>query len=698
MGIREILKIRPSTKLQLAETNRQLAETQKQLRAIRSDTSAMMIRGLQSGWYGSITRGTSRPSDLVSFSQLYSIYRKSSCVRACVDTIVREVSTRDWMIKPKEGREVSRDTLDFITERISNPNINKESFQQLLFRLAVDILVYDAGVIEKVRSISGKLLELWVRDGSTFRPIGDRHGVILKYLQVAMGAGSEVTFDGNDIVYFMLHPQSNSFYGLPIIESICDEVSSLLFANAFIANTFTDDEIPPGILVLGDLGQEAYDRAKAEFAVNRGRYHHRIKVMSGIKKDEMEWIRMDRPARDMQLVELVEKIDRSVYRAFGVSPVSMGQEGANRATAEVQYKVTDDRILGPLKETIAYYFNNEIIPEWSEDAEFAFRDGGIAESRDHAQSSSVYVKTGIMSINEVRHDMGREAIPGGDDHFILPGFEPVPVSSLGHAAALENLTLAKRRKHCKPPTTEEWKQIKKRHTKIIDVDALLKVKSEYEIEMMKFWKIAQKKVVRAITENIIIKRVSQDPYYLSAIRKKVDEELNRLSERYQKLAVKYFPTSLEVGVDSARKITGKSIMTEEHKKALLTEKYRENKDFIEGNLLKDVKRNSQFAMQEIFDTEEEYRTAVEAIFESESFRVERYAARCWDVGQTGFADEMFEQGHGECDWVTTSGRECPDCITYASGSPYRSLAELPAIPGDGTSVCDGYCYCVIEFK
>jgi hypothetical protein len=250
---------------------------------------------------------------------------------------------------------------------------------------------------------------------------------------------------------------------------------------------------------------------------------------------------------------------------------------------------------------------------------------------------------------------------------------------------------------CSFPTHEEWEEVKKKQN-IIDVEAVLKLKAKYELDMKKFWRIAQEKITKEVSRDIILKRVSQPEAFLPEKRKKIDAQIAKLEEKFNELSAEYYPPAVAIGIKSAEKITGKRVLDEKQVEALVSERLDWNRKYLKENLLRDVRRNTQFVLLENFETEEEFSLAVEKIFTSEEHRVARYASGVWGVAHIGFANEMFNQGRDKCYWITTSGRECPDCKMFATGSPYRSLTDMPAIPGDGTSVCDGYCYCVIEFK
>lgn len=361
-----------------------------------------------------------RPTRL-SYSQLFKIYSRSSAVRASVDAITRQVTSIPFDFVPKPGCNVSQKRLDEVTEFFEDPNSNNETFRQLLTKVLTDVLVYDAGVIEKVLGPTGKLLEIYARDGSTFRPVVDEHGVLLKYKQEVAGK-DPVEFNRDEIIYLMLYPSTNTCYGHPIIESIVDEVASLMFANQQIADSFTKDEIPPGILNLGQIGKEAYERAKQDFERKRGEASKlAIRVVYGTPK--VEWVALKRPNREMQLDELRSSIERIIFRNFGLMPIEYGESHElNRSTAIFQLRVSETRLLIPILNMLSSYINKEIL-EFAgyPDVMIRFKRRIFEDEEGESRAAARYVTNGIKSINEVRAERGLTAIEGGDRRFMIIG-------------------------------------------------------------------------------------------------------------------------------------------------------------------------------------------------------------------------------------------------------------------------------------
>lgn len=372
---------------------------------------------------------------------LRDIYKKNSSIRWCVDTIATEVSSLPTAVVPNySDATIKPRTLRHIVETshfFADPNANEESFLDLIKKVLVDILVLDRGVIEKVFALGGNLLELWARDGATFHPVVDQHGVLQGYVQKSAAEQEKVPFERNEIVFLRHGPTTTSVYGTPIIESIVNEVGAIMFATDWIADSFSEDEIPPGILAMGEIGQEAYERAKADFQENKGvKAKGTMNVIDNVK--DVKWIDLKHSNAEMQLTMLVERLDRIIYRNFGIEyEIGQGDVTGLKLTEKLQ-KI---KMMKPLARMIAWKINNEVMPEFGyDDVVFRFVVRDSVNEMQRAQASKNYILTGMRSVNEERAKDGYPPTNGGDRKFILVGKRIIFVDALDdlESEALDN--------------------------------------------------------------------------------------------------------------------------------------------------------------------------------------------------------------------------------------------------------------------
>lgn len=393
------------------------------------------FKGRATSWDAWFPQTSPTPPGELSYATLRRIYSESPTVRSCVDTIARVVSTAKYAIDGDPGH--NPEDLQRARDLFYNPNPNAESFQSLLIKTLTDALVLDAGVIEKVKGPTRKLLALMARDGATFLPSINTNGLITGYKQVVWRGGIKyVDFTPDEIVYIKLFPSTNTTYGHPIIESVVDEVGTLLFCIQFIAESFTNNEIPPGILHLGTIGDIAYNRARDSFRLNRGqRAEQKIRVIDNV--DIVEWIQLNRPNREMQLAELMNRIQRIVFQAFGVMPAAMGEtQDVNKAVAETQERIEQSHLIEPLMNLLTYIFNTELLPDIGPHLKFRFLERRTGEPQKLAQADKSRLESGLRNHDELRDADGLPPIEGGDVYRVLQNKEWVRVDSLDETPSI----------------------------------------------------------------------------------------------------------------------------------------------------------------------------------------------------------------------------------------------------------------------
>ncbi|KKL46696.1 hypothetical protein LCGC14_2342990, partial [marine sediment metagenome] len=318
-----------------------------------------------SGGFGSIFMpdSTTGWDHKLSRRDLRKVYMRSAAVRPCVDFIVRSLSTCPWRIVAEPG--VPKRDFNRAVELFTRPAPG-HSFRGIRAQYLNDLMVMDGSVVEKVFSRGGDLVEFIPRDFSRFAVKWDNNGIIEEFIQVVVlsdGTEKTVPFAPDQISYSVLYPRTSSPYGTPIIETITQEVAALLLASSDIAAFFDENEIPQGILSLGDLGQEGFERAQAEFEANKGgKTSRKLYVVHG--PGDVKWVPFRRPYREQEIALIVPRIEKIVFRNFGVTPLDMGQSAdVNRSTAEAYKELRAFTLFKPLMDLMAEKFTFDILHE-----------------------------------------------------------------------------------------------------------------------------------------------------------------------------------------------------------------------------------------------------------------------------------------------------------------------------------------------
>jgi hypothetical protein len=380
---------------------------------------------------------TSQAYRLLTPDQMDLIYQRCSDVRSCIDGIVRRVATHDWVVaptvaKPDPRYEAALEAGQALTRWLTLPNSDQETWQELVTRFLTDLLKYDAGCLERVRT-KRRVTELVALRGCDVHPLVDDTGRIQGYRQVvtaarggsltgvALGASTPRDLSVDQILYMMLFPNTISTEGMPLMEALIYEIIAILRAAEFWAHSVDLNEIPPGLLVVTGVAGDALARMEAEYQ-GKAAQDWRLRFLGAEQPGDVDakWVQLRRDPRDLQLSELADPIRRAIWRVFGVMPVEQGAtEGMPRATARVQLDVSSSHLLEPIMELLAAKLNALVVselvdPSLRDVVSFQWvdhRDLTADEKLNRAKKHEIYVKQGVMTRDEVREELGMAPLP-----------------------------------------------------------------------------------------------------------------------------------------------------------------------------------------------------------------------------------------------------------------------------------------------
>jgi len=366
----------------------------------------------------------------ISFQLLRHVYASSSAVRPAVDGITRQVAHLPWDIFHKDMKYHPPSQSADIREFFEFPNSDNEDLSTVLAKYISDMLIIGKGAIEKVRNINGKIVELVARDAATIRPKIDKFGNTIAYEEIRRASNVVIAVhDKKNFIYRQFTPNSYTLGTIPIIETIINEVALLMLSVKSIGWAFTRGEIPPGMLHLGDIGDEALRRAQASFEAASGlQGESKIRVVDNV--DQVQWVQFTRPFREMQVAELMPIIERIVARNFGLSSVESSLSDVAARSADVSIKQSNSRLIVPMSTIIAFDMNT-VVREFDPTQKFKFVSGPNEQFKEKTGGLIALWRSGIFTTNEVRSDLGRSPVKGGDQRTVLLGNEVVPIDESG---------------------------------------------------------------------------------------------------------------------------------------------------------------------------------------------------------------------------------------------------------------------------
>jgi len=354
----------------------------------------------------------------VTFAMLRQISKVDALTRICITAIKKSVSQSKWRIVPEEGVELTpelKKRIDIFTTLFRTQNDNNENMRLLLDRTLEDLLALDAAVIEKVYDPEGNLVGLNSVDGATIRPVYNIYGNLgdpayKQYINNDVVAN----FQKDELLYIMQNPQNDVYnfgYGLSPIESILLMVQASLQADLHNAKAFSEDNIPPGILDLGDISETEVSKFKAVWDATVLKNTHKLKMVGS--PEGIKYIPFQNNNKDMQYVEYTDWLSRMKLAAFGLSSIDANiLQDVNRSTAESQEAISNSRGVRSIKCLFEEFFTREILNSGEESyLKFIFEEAvSLEDKKKQAEIDKINIESGVITPDEIRDREGLDVL------------------------------------------------------------------------------------------------------------------------------------------------------------------------------------------------------------------------------------------------------------------------------------------------
>ncbi len=345
----------------------------------------------------------------------------SEWIRGAIGIRKSQVSSAEWDIVPFDQEKPFNEGLQSqLRDLFERPNLAVESFRSWVEPLLEDILVLDAGVIEKERTLGGGIAALHAVDGGKIKvsAIWDGNPDEPRYWWVPTPE-YEVPFRNSDMVYIMANPRTYSVMGLSPLETLKLTIDAELNGSQYNTRQVTN-AAPDGLLDLGEGARPEQVEGFKSYWLSEVAGKGAMAFIGGTKGANFVPFRGSN--REMQYKEWLEYLVRKICAVYLISPQDLGLTfDINRATSETQMEMTEDQGLRPLLALVQDYFTREIV--WDEsyggnknNLAFRFTRLNIKESMSKANINKLAL-AGMpwKPVNEARMDEGRPPLGDPND-------------------------------------------------------------------------------------------------------------------------------------------------------------------------------------------------------------------------------------------------------------------------------------------
>lgn len=345
----------------------------------------------------------------------------SEWIRAAINIRKTQVSSAEWDIVPFDSTlPYNEGVQNRIRTLFNMPNPRVESFRSWIEPIMEDVLVLDAGSIEKERTLGGDLAFLHGSDGGKVKvsTIWDGDPDEYRYWWVPTPT-YEVPFLNRDMVYIMANPRTYSVMGLSPLETLKLTIDAELMGSQYNTRQVTN-AAPDGMLDLGETARPEQVEGFKSYWLSEVAGKGAMAFIGGSKGAKFVPFRGSN--RDMQYQEWLIYLVRKVAAVYGLSPQDLGLTmDINRANAETQMDMTEDRGLRPLLALGQDFLTREIV--WDDsfggpanNLAFRFTRLNIKESMSKANINKLAL-AGMpwKPVNEARMDEGRAPLGDPND-------------------------------------------------------------------------------------------------------------------------------------------------------------------------------------------------------------------------------------------------------------------------------------------
>ena len=366
-----------------------------------------------------------RADEAIGFPELRALADNYDLLRLVIETRKDQLANLDWTIQPRDKSKLKRDDprIAAIRDFLAYPD-REHAWDQWVRMLAEDMLVIDAASLFVRRTRGGAPYALDPIDGATIKRVIDEWGRTPMapepaFQQVLKGVPA-VNYTTDELLYLPRNVRTNRIYGYSPVEQVVITVNTGIRRQLHKLEFYTAGSVPdalagvPATWTTQQIGefQQYWDALLSDDTAARRRLRfvpgdlakgfHQTKE-AALKDDYDEWLA------------------RIVCYALSVSN-QWAIKMMSRSTAETAGAQAQNEGLEPLKAWVKSAIDRALAQVWkAPDLELAWQEEQAVDPAQQAVVANTYVRVGAVTINEVRADLGKDPIEGGDEPLLFFG-------------------------------------------------------------------------------------------------------------------------------------------------------------------------------------------------------------------------------------------------------------------------------------
>lgn len=346
----------------------------------------------------------------VTFAQLRALADGLDILRLVIETRKDMLCKMRFSIQPTDEDKPQDERCSEIEAFFRFPD-QEHSWEEWLRMILEDLFVCDAPALYPRFTYGQTLYGLEPMDGATIKRVIDGQGRTpmppeVAYQQILKGVPA-VDYSRDELIYKPRNLRTNKIYGYSPVEQILLTVNTALRRQVSQLQYYTDGDAVDRILSVPaewnpDQVAQFREWWTSMLAGNTSQRRQTMFVPNGVTSvNTKEALLKD---------DFDEWLARVVCYSFSISPTPFVKQ-VNRATANTAKESAEEEGIQPIKQWIKSLIDYIIVKYFGyEDLCLMWEDMTTADPLMQAQIAQIYINSGIKTANEVREDLGLEAI------------------------------------------------------------------------------------------------------------------------------------------------------------------------------------------------------------------------------------------------------------------------------------------------
>jgi HK97 family phage portal protein len=260
-----------------------------------------------------------------------------------------------------------------------------------------------------ISNYAGMPVELWIIPPDKMRIIPSKEEFISGYLYNAMP--NSVAFTKEQIIHFKFSSPLSPYYGLSPLAAITHAYNINENMNRYENALFTNMGRPDGVLETEDfLNDDDFKKLKKEWKQTYGRVKNSGKT--AVLDMGVHYKPISFPPRELSFLAGRKTTKEEICNAFGQS-LALYDKDANRANADNATYMHMRDTISPRHRRMEQKINEQVMGRYDERL-FCVFENCVPEDKAFAHKVRIESVDKIITRNEIRHEIGKEDIEGGD--------------------------------------------------------------------------------------------------------------------------------------------------------------------------------------------------------------------------------------------------------------------------------------------